>query len=133
MATKKTPVEPKGYPMTRDEIEGMNAMADSMDLKEAAKKAKAATPQDVPEKMQPEYDPYKEIGTGILIDGKKAKDKGSIYTLGGGRQVPVKPNEELYYDKEKSAYATRTKKMAKGGVTRADGCITKGRTKGRIV
>jgi len=26
-----------------------------------------------------------------------------------------------------------TKKMAKGGVTRADGCITKGHTRGRMV
>jgi hypothetical protein len=27
----------------------------------------------------------------------------------------------------------KVKKMAKGGVTRADGCITKGHTKGRMV
>lgn len=29
--------------------------------------------------------------------------------------------------------ASAPKKMAKGGVTRADGCITKGHTKGRMV
>ena len=28
---------------------------------------------------------------------------------------------------------TPAKKMAKGGVTRADGCVTKGHTKGRMV
>jgi hypothetical protein len=27
----------------------------------------------------------------------------------------------------------KTKKMAKGGVTRADGCITKGHTRGKMV
>lgn len=31
------------------------------------------------------------------------------------------------------ADASAPKKFAKGGVTRADGCITKGKTKGRIV
>ena len=29
--------------------------------------------------------------------------------------------------------AAPAKKMAKGGVTRADGCITKGRTKGKMI
>jgi len=29
--------------------------------------------------------------------------------------------------------ASEPKKMAKGGVTRADGCITKGHTKGKMV
>ena len=30
-------------------------------------------------------------------------------------------------------YAAKPKKMAAGGVTRADGCITKGHTRGRMV
>jgi hypothetical protein len=64
----------------------------------------------------------------------KPKDKGDTYTLGGGRQVPVKPNEELFYDKEKRSYATRPKKMAKGGMTssaskRADGIAQRGKTR----
>ena len=29
--------------------------------------------------------------------------------------------------------AAPARKMAKGGVTRADGCVTKGRTKGKMV
>lgn len=29
--------------------------------------------------------------------------------------------------------ASKPKKMAKGGVTRADGCITKGHTRGKMV
>ena len=33
----------------------------------------------------------------------------------------------------KKAMGGKVKKYAKGGVTRADGCITKGRTKGRMV
>jgi hypothetical protein len=33
----------------------------------------------------------------------------------------------------KPASVPKTKKLAKGGVTRADGCITKGHTKGRMV
>jgi hypothetical protein len=33
----------------------------------------------------------------------------------------------------KPAPMPKPKKMAKGGVTRADGCITKGHTKGRMV
>ena len=62
------------------------------------------------------------------------EDRGDTYTLGGGRQVSVKPNEELYYDKEKSSYAARPKKMAKGGMTssaskRADGIAQRGKTR----
>ena len=64
---------------------------------------------------------------------KKYEDRGDTYTLGGGRQVSVKPNEELYYDKEKSSYAARPKKMAKGGMTsasrRADGIAQRGKTR----
>ena len=33
----------------------------------------------------------------------------------------------------KPAPTPKPKKMAKGGVTRADGCITKGHTRGRMV
>ena len=33
----------------------------------------------------------------------------------------------------KKAMGGMTKKFAKGGVTRADGCVSKGHTKGRIV
>ncbi len=36
-------------------------------------------------------------------------------------------------DKTEPAPAPKPKKMAKGGVTRADGCISKGHTKGRMI
>jgi type IV secretory pathway TrbL component len=35
--------------------------------------------------------------------------------------------------KPAASAASSSKRMAKGGVTRADGCITKGHTKGRMV
>lgn len=35
--------------------------------------------------------------------------------------------------KAPASAASAPKKMAKGGVTRADGCVTKGHTKGRVV
>jgi hypothetical protein len=34
---------------------------------------------------------------------------------------------------DKMFASPKAKKMAKGGVTRADGCITKGHTRGRMV
>ena len=48
-----------------------------------------------------------------LADYERKKDAG-VYTVEKGK--PPSPRE-----------------MAKGGVTRADGCITKGHTKGRMV
>lgn len=43
--------------------------------------------------------------------------------------------EKAYNDASTTppAPATSTKKLAKGGVTRADGCITKGHTRGKMV
>jgi hypothetical protein len=37
------------------------------------------------------------------------------------------------YDAASTTPPKPAKKMAKGGVTRADGCVTKGHTKGRMV
>ena len=36
-------------------------------------------------------------------------------------------------DMASKMFGGKPKKMAKGGVTRADGCATKGKTKGRMV
>jgi hypothetical protein len=72
---------------------------------------KSATPQDVPEPSgaaaSKGYKP-EELGSGIRVDGKPVKP-----------EKPEKPE----------------KKMASGGSasSRADGCATKGKTKGRFV
>jgi hypothetical protein len=58
------------------------------------------------------YYPEDELGTGILIDGKQMKPTS--------KPAP-KPDPKPM------------KKMAKGGVTRADGCVRKGHTKGKMV
>jgi hypothetical protein len=43
-------------------------------------------------------------------------------------------NEKAYNAASKTPPAPQpAKKMAKGGVTRADGCVTKGHTKGKMV
>lgn len=41
--------------------------------------------------------------------------------------------DESDQEKAGKAYNEATKNMAKGGVTRADGCVTKGHTKGRMI
>jgi hypothetical protein len=71
---------------------------------------KDATPQKIDDPIvKNPKDPRDEIGSGILIDGKKMK-----------ATPPPTP-------------ASSPTKMAKGGVTRADGCVSKGHTKGRFV
>lgn len=45
-------------------------------------------------------------------------------------EMAQKPNQK---PAPKPAPAPKPKKMAKGGVTRADGCITKGHTRGKMV
>lgn len=49
------------------------------------------------------------------------------------KHFPKNPDPEEIAPKVKKAKGGMTKAYAKGGVTRADGCITKGRTKGRMV
>jgi hypothetical protein len=76
----------------------------------AKKEDKKATPQDVPERVQPPYDPNAKIGTGILIDGKPMR-----------ASPPATP-------------ASSPKGYKSGGsVTRGDGCAQRGHTKGRNV
>jgi len=66
--------------------------------------------QEPPPKKK--YSPEDELGTGILIGGKQVKPTS--------KPAP-KPDPKPM------------KKMAKGGVTRADGCAQRGKTKGRMV
>jgi hypothetical protein len=42
-----------------------------------------------------------------------------------------KKREKIKYEEPGSAI--KVEKMAKGGVTRADGCVSKGHTKGRVI
>jgi hypothetical protein len=42
-------------------------------------------------------------------------------------------NEKAYNAASKTPPAPKTKKYAKGGVTRADGCVSKGHTRGKMV
>ena len=44
-----------------------------------------------------------------------------------------KPMMKAEAEKAVNGHEKRMHKMAKGGVTRADGCITKGHTKGKMV
>jgi hypothetical protein len=66
--------------------------------------------QEPPPKKK--YYPEDELGTGILIDGKQMKPTS--------KPAPKPDTKPM-------------KKMAKGGVTRADGCAQRGKTKGRMV
>lgn len=49
------------------------------------------------------------------------------------KHFPKNIDPEGMLPPKKKAKGGMTKAYAKGGVTRADGCITKGRTKGRMV
>jgi hypothetical protein len=70
----------------------------------------------------------------LLQAAKDAKDQPKIdaayeASLTSTEMAP-KPEKKPV---PKPAPAPKPKKMAGGGVTRADGCITKGHTKGRMV
>jgi hypothetical protein len=114
MATMKPPVKPKSYPVSRDEIEGMNAMADSMDTQEAARKAKAAASAPKP-KPRPKPTPED--------------------------QMPIEARELMRQKAKDAAYKESEKErnlgnmFAKGGMVkssaskRADGCAQRGKTR----
>jgi len=51
--------------------------------------------------------------------------RGGVYTEDSGLPPPQDPDG--------GSAPRKPKPMAKGGVTRADGCIVKGHTKGRMV
>ncbi len=56
----------------------------------------------------------------MLQEAKDAKDAAKADKAYMGSLTSTQP-------------APKAKKMAKGGVTRADGCVTKGHTKGKMV
>jgi len=61
---------------------------------------------------------------------KKMKKGGKCYAAGGAVKSDELRNADI---QREMANQARVVKKAKGGVTRADGCVTKGHTKGKMV
>jgi hypothetical protein len=59
-----------------------------------------------------------------------AKDKPMMKKVA---KQEVKAHEKSMHGMKKGGMACAPKKMAKGGVTRADGCVSKGHTKGKMI
>ena len=80
----------------------------------------------------------KKVGVSQSVgqDFNKA-DKGKTFKGGGAmKHDDIKqdmPMMKKVAKQEVKAHEKSMHKMAKGGVTRADGCITKGHTKGKMV
>lgn len=80
----------------------------------------------------------KKVGIPISVAKEFNKaDKGRKFKEGG-----VMKHDDIKQDmpmmkkvakQEVASHEKRMHKMAKGGVTRADGCVTKGHTKGKMV
>ena len=80
---------------------------------------KDATPQKIDEPIDKKpKDPQDAIGSGIFIDGKKMK-----------AMPPPAPASAASSPMSKAKGGCV--KMAKGGVTRGDGCAQRGKTRGR--
>jgi hypothetical protein len=62
--------------------------------------------------------------------GKKFKEGGSMKHSDMSKDKPMMKAEA---EKAVKGHEKRMHKMAKGGVTRADGCVTKGHTKGKMI
>jgi hypothetical protein len=62
--------------------------------------------------------------------GKKFKEGGAMKHSDMSKDKPMMKAEA---EKAVKGHEKRMHKMAKGGVTRADGCITKGHTKGKMI
>jgi hypothetical protein len=62
--------------------------------------------------------------------GKKFKEGGSMKHSDMSKDKPMMKAEA---EKAVKGHEKRMHKMAKGGVTRADGCVTKGHTKGKTI
>jgi len=56
-------------------------------------------------------------------------DKGKKFKEGGA----MKDKMKMVADKAVKGHEKKMHKMRKGGVTRADGCVTKGHTKGKMI
>jgi hypothetical protein len=63
-------------------------------------------------------------------------DKGKKFRSGGMKHSDIakdKPMMKAEAEKAVKGHEKRMHKMAKGGVTRADGCVSKGHTKGKMI
>ena len=63
-------------------------------------------------------------------------DKGKKFRSGGMKHLDMskdKPMMKAEAEKAVKGHEKRMHKMAKGGVTRADGCVKKGHTKGKMI
>jgi len=65
-------------------------------------------------------------------------DKGKTFKKGGetmkhSDMAKDKPMMKAEAEKAVKGHEKRMHKMAKGGVTRADGCVSKGHTKGKMI
>lgn len=88
-----------------------------------AKKDSNPTPQHIADPVPKEtYRPEDKLGSDIRIDGKKMK-----------ATPPPAPASAASSPAKSKANGGMLNSYAKGGVTRADGCIRKGHTKGRMV
>jgi hypothetical protein len=75
------------------------------------------------------------ISQGVAKEFNQA-DKGKKFRSGGMTHDDVKQDLPMMKKVAKQEVKTHEKsmhKMAKGGVTRADGCVSKGHTKGKMV
>ena len=80
----------------------------------------------------------KKVGVKSSIGEEFLKaDKGKTFKKGGSMKhsdmAKDKPMMKAEAEKAVKGHEKRMHKMAKGGVTRADGCVTKGHTKGKMV
>jgi hypothetical protein len=62
--------------------------------------------------------------------GKKFKEGGTMKHSDMSKDMPMM---KKVAKQEVKAHEKSMHKMAKGGVTRADGCVTKGHTKGKMI
>ena len=73
------------------------------------------------------------IPQSVGMDFNKA-DKGKTFKGGGMNDIKQDmPMMKKVAKQEVKMHEKSMHKMAKGGVTRADGCVTKGHTKGKMI
>jgi hypothetical protein len=103
----------------------------------AAHNPKFAKKAGIPVSVAKEFntaDKGKKFGSGrpdLQGVNKKSTSHGkmALFKEGGS----MKQDMKMVAEKAVKGHEKRMHKMAKGGVTRADGCVTKGHTKGKMV
>jgi hypothetical protein len=102
---------------------------------------KAGISQDVAKEFN-QADKGKKFGSGRadlqkINRAKTRHGQQSIFKEGGimkhSDMSKDKPMMKAEAEKAVKGHEKRMHKMAKGGVTRADGCVTKGHTKGKMI